>query len=72
MPEGSMAPTDEDMQPDEPEELSREDEVDARPSEEFPKVALDAGGILNDDHTVQHVLEDEDVPFPEIPQAEEV
>jgi hypothetical protein len=35
-------------------------------------VALDAGGILNDDHTVQHVLEDEDVPFPEIPQAEEV
>jgi hypothetical protein len=69
MPEGPMALTDEEKEEEQPEKLSDAD-ADARPSEEFAKVALDTGSVVNSSHDVQHVLDDFDVP-PEEEGAQE-
>lgn len=70
MPEGLMDLTDEEKEEEQPEELSDAD-ADARPSEEFAKVALDTGIVVNSGHEVQDVLEDFDVAREEQGEQEE-
>jgi hypothetical protein len=68
MPETPTELTDEEKTPDDEEELRPEDSPDspepmqqARPSEEFDKIALDTGPILDDSFGVDPVLDDGDM-----------
>jgi hypothetical protein len=67
MPESLVPLTDEEMEPDQPEPLRREDS-DAVPGDDFPKMALDSD-IINDSHEVERVLDDEDFPPPDVPPS---
>jgi hypothetical protein len=68
MPETPTELTDEEKTPDKEEELGPEDSPDspdpmeqARPSDEFGKMALDTSPVPDDSFTVDIVLDDEDI-----------